>query len=361
MRRLAPIAGVASLALILGACGDDGESSQESPVAGGGGLSGELNGAGSSAMEAAMAAWRAGFQELNPDITVNYDPAGSGAGREQFAAGATDFGGSDAYLVDEELDKANERCGGQAINLPHYISPIAVAFNLDGIESLNLKPSTIAQIFDQQITTWDDPAIAEDNPDVDLPDTTITPVNRSDESGTTENFVEYLAAAAPDDWPYEVSGDWPVKGGEAAQGTSGVVAAITQGTGTIGYADASQVVGLGTVAVGVGEQFVPFSPEAAAAIVENSPKVEGRAEYDGAIELERDTTESGNYPVVLVAYHMLCMAYPDQDTLDKVKGFMEYVISEEGQDAAAAGAGSAPISDGLREQSQTALDAMTVG
>jgi phosphate transport system substrate-binding protein len=325
-------------------------------------LSGALNGAGASSQQAAMQGWTAGYSGVQPGVTVNYDPVGSGGGREQFIAGGTDFAGSDAALDEEELTAAQERCaGGEVFELPNYISPIAVVYNLEGVDELNLSPEVVAGIFDQKITNWNDPAIAADNPDVTLPDLPITPVNRSDESGTTENFTEYLAAAAGGAWSYEPDGNWPVSGGEAAQGTSGVVSAVSGGNGTIGYADLSQAGELGVANIGVGEEFVTPSPEAAAAVVENSQRLEGRGQYDFAIELARDTAESGSYPIVLVSYHIGCIAYDDQEKAGLVKDFMGYVISEEGQQAAAEAAGSAPISDALREQAQTAVDAITAG
>jgi phosphate transport system substrate-binding protein len=353
--------------LALTACGAANEES-----AGGGGstsstggateLSGALNGAGASSQQAAMQGWTAGYSGAQPGVTVNYDPVGSGGGREQFVSGGVDFAGSDAALDEEELTAATERCGGgEVFELPNYISPIAVVYNLEGVEGLNLSPAVLAGIFDQQITTWNDPAIAADNPGVPLPDLGITPVNRSDESGTTENFTEYLSAAAAEAWPHEPDGNWPVAGGEAAQGTSGVVSAVSGGNGTIGYADLSQAGDLGVANIGVGEEFVTPTPEAAAAVVENSERLQGRGEYDFAIEVARDTTESGNYPIVLVSYHIGCIAYDDQEKAGLVKDFMGYVISEEGQQAAAEAAGSAPISDALREQAQTAVDAITAG
>ena len=352
--------------LALSACGAANEEN-----AGGGGsastggsteLSGALDGAGASSQQAAMQGWTAGYSGVQPGVTVNYDPVGSGGGREQFIAGGTDFAGSDAALDEEELTAAAERCGGgEVFELPNYISPIAVVYDLEGVDELNLSPAVIAGIFDQQIANWNDPAIAADNPGVTLPDLPITPVNRSDESGTTENFTEYLAAAAGEAWPHEPDGNWPVEGGEAAQGTSGVVSAVGGGNGTIGYADLSQAGELGVANIGVGEEFVTPSPEAAAAVVENSERVQGRGEYDFAIELARDTAESGSYPIVLVSYHIGCIAYDDQEKAGLVKDFMGYVISEEGQQAAAEAAGSAPISDALREQAQTAVDAITAG
>ncbi|MCZ2806199.1 phosphate ABC transporter substrate-binding protein PstS [Modestobacter sp. VKM Ac-2983] len=361
--RTAAVSAALAATLALAACGASNEETGSGTASGGdsgGELSGTLVGAGASSQQAAMQGWTAGYSSVQPDVTVNYDPIGSGGGREQFLAGGTDFAGSDAALDEEELAQAEERCGESGIfELANYIAPIAVVYNLEGVEELNLSPEVLAGIFNQEITNWNDPAIAADNPDATLPDLPITPVNRSDESGTTENFTEYLVAAAGDAWPHEASGDWPVSGGEAAQGTSGVVSAVGAGNGSIGYADLSQAGDLGVANIGVGEEFVEPTAEAAAAVVENSETLEGRGEYDFAIELARDTTESGNYPIVLISYHVGCVEYEDQETADLVSDFMSYVVSEEGQQAAAEAAGSAPISDSLREQAQGAIDAIT--
>ncbi|MCZ2811420.1 MULTISPECIES: phosphate ABC transporter substrate-binding protein PstS [unclassified Modestobacter] len=360
--RTAAVSAALAATLALAACGASNEESGTGTSGGdsGGELSGTLVGAGASSQQAAMQGWTAGYSSVQPDVTVNYDPIGSGGGREQFLAGGTDFAGSDAALDEEELAQAEERCGESGIfELANYIAPIAVVYNVEGVDELNLSPEVLAGIFNQQITNWNDPAIAADNPDATLPDLPITPVNRSDESGTTENFTEYLVAAAGDAWPHEASGDWPVSGGEAAQGTSGVVSAVGAGNGSIGYADLSQAGDLGVANIGVGEEFVEPTAEAAAAVVENSETLEGRGEYDFAIELARDTTESGNYPIVLISYHVGCVEYEDQETADLVADFMSYVVSEEGQQAAAEAAGSAPISDNLREQAQGAIDAIT--
>ena len=175
-------AALAAGSLALAACGgSDSESGGGANAAEGESLSGTLAGAGASSQEAAMQGWIAGFQTANEDVTVNYDPVGSSGGREQFLSGGVAFAGSDAALDEEELTSAEERCGeGGLVELPLYISPIAVAFNLPGVETLNLSPQTIAGIFTQKITTWDAPEIAADNPDAELPDLAITPVNRSD-------------------------------------------------------------------------------------------------------------------------------------------------------------------------------------
>jgi phosphate transport system substrate-binding protein len=334
--------------------GSDGGSTQE--------LSGDLVGAGASSQQAAMEAWQAGFQGEHPDVNFSYDPVGSGGGREQFIAGATDFAGSDAALDDEELAAAQERCaGGEVFELPNYISPIAVIFNLEGVDELNMSPATIAGIFAGSITTWNDPAIAGDNPDATLPDTAITPVHRADDSGTTDNFTDYLFQTAGDVWTSEPDGVWPLEGGEAANGTSGVVGVVESTVGAITYADASRAGDLGVVNVGVGSDFVAPTAESAAAVVENSPAVEGRGDYDFAIEVNRQTEGSGEYPVVLVSYHIGCIQYDDEETANNVRAFIEYVVSEDGQQTAAENAGNAPISGTLRTQAQGAVEAITAG
>jgi phosphate transport system substrate-binding protein len=197
-RWLAVLAFASVLALGVAACG----SSSDETSSGGSSsdLSGEIAGAGSTAQQAAQEAWIAEFENANSGATLSYDPVGSGGGRDQFIAGGVAYAGSDAALSTEEgeLEKATKRCApGELIEVPNYVSPIAIVYNLPEVEGLQLSPETLAKIFSQEITTWNDKAIAADNPGVDLPDTRITPVNRSDESGTTENFTEYLSEVVP--------------------------------------------------------------------------------------------------------------------------------------------------------------------
>ncbi len=363
---LVPGAAALALSISLTACGAGNESSTDSgsdaeSTTDTGSLSGELNGAGSSAQEKAMEAWSTGFQGMNPDATVNYNPVGSGDGRTQFVEGGTLFAGTDAYFSDDEgeLSAANERCGSDIIEITSYVSPIAVMFNLDGVDALQLDAKTIAQIFDGKITSWDDPAIADQNPDADLPSTKISPVHRQDDSGTTDNFTDYLSQAADGAWPYDPDGVWPVKGGLAAEGTSGVVAAVNNGNGTIGYADESQVGDLSVVSVKVGEEYVAPSAEAAAKVVAVSPVVEGRTDTDMAVEVDRTTEEAGAYPVILLSYLVACQTYPTAEEADLVKGFLEYVVSDEGQQAAAENAGSAPLDSETAATAQGIVDGIS--
>ncbi len=351
--RRALIPGIAALALLLSACGDDAEGDGDSSVDVAEDLSGDLAVGGASSQESAQNAWIVGFGELAPDVNVTYDPVGSGGGRENFIAGGYAFAGSDAYLTDDEgeLSAATETCGGDPIEVPNYVSPIAIIYNVEGVDDLQLAPAALAGIFAGTITTWDDPAIAETNPDADLPSDRINAVHRSDESGTTENFTDYLDAVASDAWTAGVVETWPGDaGGEGAKGTSGVVKVVTDSANTIGYADASQAGELSQAKIGVGDAFEAPSPEAAASILEVSPRVEGRSEVDMAFDLAHDTTEAGVYPIVLTSYLLACQSYDDANTADLVKGYLSYVLSEEGQSFAAEEAGSAPLSDSLREE-----------
>jgi phosphate transport system substrate-binding protein len=358
-RWLAVIVSLAVLAVGVAACGSSSSSSS-------GDLSGQIAGAGSSAQQAAQEAWIANFENENSGVTISYDPVGSGGGREQFIAGGTAYGGSDTPLSEDEgeLKGAIERCKpGELVEVPAYISPIAIVYNLPEVESLQLTPDTLAKIFNQEITTWDDKAIAADNPGVELPSTRIVPVNRSDESGTTENFTDYLSKVAPEVWTHEVSGDWPVKGGEAAEGTSGVVEAVNAGEGAIGYADASQAGELGVAKIKVGKEYVGPTPEAAAKILEESPedKELSKGKDVFAFELDRKTESQGTYPIVLVSSLIACTEYGSAGEAEIVKAYLEYAISPEGQEAAAENAGSAPLSDSLRKKIMPAVEAIETG
>jgi phosphate transport system substrate-binding protein len=357
LRRLAA-PGVAALALgfALSACGAGNETGGNSDSK----LSGTLKGAGSSAQESAMDAWRAGFQKDNSDVTVNYDPSGSGAGVSGFNTGALDFAGSDAALdpTKGEVDAAKQRCGANALEVPDYVSPIAVAYNLDGVDTLNLSAKTVSAIFDGKITKWNDPAITAENPDAKLPGTAITPVHRSDESGTTKNFTDYLAQAGEGAWTHPADKVWPTTSGEAANGTSGVIAAIKAGAGSIGYADESQVGDLSVASIKVGDAYVAPSADGAAKALDVSPIDDSRTEGDLAVKVDRTTTEAGAYPLMLTSYLIACPTY-DGGKADLVKAFLKYIVSTTGQQEAADNAGSAPLPDALQQKAEQIIDTIS--
>ncbi|HJE52126.1 MAG TPA: phosphate ABC transporter substrate-binding protein PstS [Tessaracoccus flavescens] len=362
-----------SAALLLSACaanevtptnepantaGSESAGTESSEAAAPSALSGTLTGIGASAQEVAQQTWIAGFQTANPDVTINYAPEGSGAGREAFIGGGADYAGSDrAFKVEELAENSFGKCVADTkpINIPVYISPIAVVFNVEGVDKLNMTPATIAKIFKGDITKWNDPAIAADNEGVTLPDLAITAVHRADTSGTTGNFTDYLQEVAPEVWDAEPSDDWAYPGGEAAEKTQGVVAAVAGGTGTIGYVDASQAGQFSTVAIGEAGKYNALTNEAAAAIVENSPVEEGRAENDMAIKIDR---KAEGYPLVLVSYLIACQDYQDDAVAELVKAYGSYVVSAEGQAAAGERAGNAPLSQKVSDQAKAAIDSI---
>lgn len=309
-------------------------------------LVGTLSGGGSTAQAVAQDTWISHIQRNNSRVTIEYDPAGSGAGKVQFLAGAFSYATSDAALYAEEAQQGSPRCvdGSGAIDLPVYVSPLVLIFNIDGVEELRLDATSVAGIFNGTIDQWNDPALVALNPGVPLPAERVISVHRSDDSGTTENFTDYLHQAAPDSWPDEPSNTFPYSG-EGAQGNSGVVNAVSTGSNTIGYVDASRAAGQSVASLKVGDTFVDYSPEAAAAIVDASPLVERENPNDIVVAVDRASTADGVYPLVLVSYVIACQDYVDANESLLVKEFLEYVASPEGQAAAAESTGSAPLSE----------------
>lgn len=367
-RSLAAVCGVGLLAS-LAACGDNTAASESTSATKNGvaSLTGEYAGAGASSQQTAVEAWIEGFRSQAPNATVAYNPSGSGAGVSTFLTGSTVWAGSDKALSAEEIEQSKSVCAsGTAFDVPVYVSPIAVAFNLDGISTagkhVNMDAATIAKVFNGEITRWNDPAITEQNPGLDLPNLTITVVHRSDKSGTTLNFVSYLKDVAPSAWPHDLSENWPNEVGQGAKGTSGVVSTIKQANGTIGYADFSQVGDLGTVAVKVGDDYTPISADAASKVIADSP-VDTSVDGDNriVIDINHKTAATGAYPIVLVSYDIVCPAYKESNDATFAKAWLTYVTSAEGQKAAQDAAGTAPLPSNLTGKITASIDQIKVG
>ena len=367
-RSLAAVCGVGLLAS-LAACGDNTAAPESTSATKDGvaSLTGEYAGAGASSQQTAVEAWIEGFRSQAPNATVAYNPSGSGAGVSTFLTGSIVWAGSDKALSVEEIEQSKSVCAsGTAFDVPVYVSPIAVAFNLDGISTagkhVNMDAATIAKVFNGEITRWNDPAITEQNPGLDLPNLTITVVHRSDKSGTTLNFVSYLKDVAPSAWPHDLSENWPNEVGQGAKGTSGVVSTIKQANGTIGYADFSQVGDLGTVAVKVGDDYTPISADAASKVIADSP-VDTSVDGDNriVIDINHKTAATGAYPIVLVSYDIVCPAYKESNDATFAKAWLTYVTSAEGQKAAQDAAGTAPLPSNLTGKITASIDQIKVG
>jgi phosphate transport system substrate-binding protein len=357
VRRMAlPAVAVLTVGLTLTACGNSNSSSSSSS----GGST--LNGGGSTAQAVAQQTWRADYQKANSGATINYEEVGSGTGVTNFLSKAYSFAGSDAFLTTDQLSQAKQTCGADAIEVPNYVSPLAVIYNLKGVNALNLSGETAADIFNGTIKTWDDPAIAKDNPGTTLPSTAITVVHRSDDSGTTFNFTDYLNQASNGAWADPASVTWPTNaGGQGLEGTSGVVGGVSDTDGAIGYADDSAAADLGVANIQVGSDFVAPSAAGASKTLGLSPLETGRPSTDMAVKVDRTSTKKGTYPLLLVSYLMACPTYSDANTADMVKGYLTYVLSSAGQQAASAAAKSAPLPANLSQKATALVAQISAG
>lgn len=350
-RALALGALAVSGALALTACGSDdtgtnsGGDSSASTQAGNidcGDAKGQLQASGSSAQKNAIDAWVKQFTAACKTVQINYNPTGSGAGVTAFTQGQTAFAGSDSALKPEEVTASKKVCtGGQGIDLPMVGGPIAVAFNVPGVDSLTLDASTLAKIFDSKITNWNDKAIAALNPKAKLPDLKIQAFHRADESGTTDNFTKYLKAASPNDWKYEGGKAWQAKGGQSAQGSSGLAQQVSQTSGAISYFELSYAKNIKTVDIKT------QAAEPVKATVENATKAIAAAKVVGtgkdlSLQLDYKPTAEGAYPITLVTYEIVCDKGNKADTLPATKSFLTYIASKDGQ-GLLADAGYAPM------------------
>ncbi|TGG88139.1 phosphate ABC transporter substrate-binding protein PstS [Streptomyces albus] len=356
---------VVSGALVLSACGSDdnsgGSGSETSKAASNIKCDGEgkLLASGSSAQKNAMDVWTQTYQSACSGTQLNYKPTGSGAGIQEFLQGKTAFAGSDSALKPDEVAKSKKVCkSGQAIDLPMVGGPVAVAYKLDGVDDLVLDADTLAKIFDSKITKWNDPAIKKLNPDADLPGTKIQAFHRSDESGTTDNFTKYLNTAAPSFWKHEPAKAWAGKGGQGADGSSGIATNVKQNDGAIGYVELSYATGndLSTVKLDTGakEPVEATTDNASKAIAD--AKVVGQGK-DLSLELNYKTKAEDAYPIVLVTYEIVCDKGNKKESLDATKSFLKYTASEDGQKSLAE-KGYAPIPDEIITKVRSTVDSL---
>lgn len=369
--RLTALGGVmVAGALALSACGSDNNSSSSSSSSGASApatknvdcATGTVNAAGSSAQKNAIEQWSKGYSAACSGATLNYNPSGSGAGIQAFTAGQVAFAGSDSPLkAGVEKPGADKRCGAgnQALDLPMVVGPIAVAYNVKGVDSLQLSPETLAGIFAGKITTWNAPEIKTDNPSATLPSTPIKSMHRSDDSGTTDNFTKYLTAAAPKIWTFTGGKKWTAPGGQGLKGSDGVSTALKQTDGSIGYVELSFATNnsLSTAKVknGAGE-YTALSTDSASKAVAGA-KVAGTAP-DLALKLDYTTSTSGAYPIVLVTYEIACDKGLPADQAKFVKSFLTYTSGQEGQGVLAK-LGYAPLPDTVLTQVQAAVKALS--
>ncbi|GJF28155.1 phosphate-binding protein PstS [Kitasatospora sp. NE20-6] len=299
------------------------------------GKGGQLLGAGSTAQTNAIDVWKAAFGSACSSSTITYGGGGSGAGVQQFNQGKVAFAGSDSALKPAEVDASKAACKtGQGINLPMVGGLISIVFNIDGVDKLVLDAPTVAKIFDSQITKWNDPAIAALNAGVTLPDAPIQAIHRSDDSGTTANLTGYLAKASGGAWKYPAAKTWAGQGGQSANGSAGVSAQVKQVKNSISYVELSyaQTNSLKSAAIATGASKPVDATAENAATTFATAKVTGTGS-DLALSLDYATKTDGAYPIVLVTYEIVCDKGNKAESLDTLKAFLTYTISDAGQQA----------------------------
>jgi phosphate transport system substrate-binding protein len=303
--------------------------------AGGGAPSGEpakgaepatitLQGSGASFPGPLYSRWFREFSAKNPNVRVNYQPTGSGAGIKAFTAGQTDFGASDAAMTDDEIKAAQDN----VLLLPMTAGHIVLAYNLPDVKELKLSRAAYAGIFLGEITKWNDPAIAKANPGLKLPDTAITPVNRSDGSGTTFVFTQHLSAIS-EKWKAGPgtgkSVNWPAKGAVGGAKNDGVAALIQRTPGAIGYIEyvfaATSNQPTATLENKAGK-FVAPKPEAAAAALAH---VELPADFRAWVT---DPEGDDAYPIATYTWILAKKKYADKTKAEALKTLLRWCLSD---------------------------------
>lgn len=316
---------------------------------------GTVRSSGSTAQGKVMAELIATYNEKCGATVGDYGGGGSGQGVTDFLSGQTDFGGSDSAMKEDDLAKAHaERCeANDAVNLPMVTGPIAVAFKLDGVDRLVLTPEVLAGIFGSTITKWNDPAIAAVNPGETLPDLAISTVHRAEDSGTTDNFTKYLAAAGG--WTFPGGKAWTAPGGVGAQGSDGVAKAVADTAGSIGYVEwgFAQQESLAMAEIDNGSGPVALTAESAGKAV-SAAEIVGTGK-DLALKLDYATAEPGAYPVILVTYELVCTG-GNGAIGPLLKSFLGYAVTD-GQ-ALFADLGAAPLPESIRARVETTVKAL---
>lgn len=323
-----------------GAAGSSTGASADNAAAGGDCFSGSLSAEGSTAQQNAITQAISSYQSKCKDAKVTYNGTGSGAGITKFIAKQVDFAGSDSALNPDkgEPAKAKKACNSTALDIPMVTGPIAVSYNVKGVGKLNLTPQLIAKIFSGKIKTWNDPAIKAANKGVDLPSTKISVFFRSDSSGTTDNFTNYMNTVDPTDWPDKHDKTWKGSVGQGKAKTAGVASAIKATDGGIGYVEwgysIQNKLDMATV------DGVALTADSAGKAVE-AAKVIGTGK-DLSLKIDYKTKAKGAYPIILVTYEVVCSKYSDATKAKNVKSFLTYMASPEFQKQLT-GVGAAPL------------------
>jgi phosphate transport system substrate-binding protein len=327
---------LAASALVLSGCGSTTHASSSAagpaPSAVQCGGKKQLKASGATAQENAMEQFVYAYVHACPGYTLDYNANGSGAGVSDFLSNVTDLAGSGDPLSPSkgQVDHAAQRCGSPAWDLPAVFEPIAITYNINGVNSLKLDGPTLARIFNGAITRWDDPAIKALNPGTNLPSEPIHVFFRSDQSADTSNFEQYLDVASNGAWGKGVSQTFGGGVGDGASGDNGTSAAVQNTEGSITYNEWSFGVGR---QLSMAQIITSAGPDAVAITTDSVAKTIAGARITGqGNDLVVDTssfykpTQPGAYPIVEATYEIVCSKYPDSATGAAVKAFMQAAI-----------------------------------
>jgi phosphate transport system substrate-binding protein len=281
-----------------------------------------LQGSGASFPAPLYSRWFKEFGDKNADIRVNYQATGSGAGIKAFIAGQTDFGASDAAMTDAEIKDAKDN----VLLFPVTAGSIVLAYNLEGVKELKLTREAYVGIFQGTIKTWNDPKIKASNPGVNLPAKNITPVHRSDGSGTTFVFTQHLAAIN-EGWKKSpgvgTSIEWP--GGVAGKKNDGVTALISQTPGAIGYIEYGFAVSSKQPMAALENKAGKFITPTLASATSALKSVELPADMRAWVT---DPAGEDVYPIVTYTWLLTKKKYDDAAKGEAVKKLLKWCLSD---------------------------------
>jgi phosphate transport system substrate-binding protein len=285
-------------------------------------VSGTIKAAGSTFQTNFQQGAISGFKSVDPNVTVDYDPVGSGTGRSDLYSNTVLFAGSDSPVPAKEASEVP--AGKTILYFPVQIGPIAVAYNLSGITGLKLDSTVLAGIFQGQITTWNNSAIKALNPSANLPSSTITLAVRSDSSGTTANFSQYLVDAAGSAWKLGTGSTikWPSTA-RAGDGGSGLASIVKSTPGSIGYVDFSTATASGLQSASIknsaGDFVAPSTASATAAA--SHVTVKPNLTFSAA-----DQPGATSYPITYQSWDLVYSVQPNATDVQLLQAYIGYLL-----------------------------------
>jgi phosphate transport system substrate-binding protein len=358
---------LAASALVLSGCGGNtNTSSSQSHAASakvdcGGKM--KLKSSGATAQENAMEQFVYAYVHACPGYTLDYNANGSGAGVTDFVNNQTDLAGSGDPLNPSkgQPDRAAQRCGSPAWDLPTVFEPIAVTYHIGGVSSLKLDGPTTAKIFNGSITSWNDPAITALNAGTNLPATPIHVFFRSDQSANSSNFQQYLQAASNGAWGKGAGQTFNGGVGDGAAGDNGTSALVQNTDGAITYNEWSFAVGkqlnIAQIITSAGPDPVSITTDSVSKTIAGAKIVGQRNDLVLDLSSFYKPTQTGAYPIVEATYEIVCSKYPDSATGTAVKAFMQAAIGP-GQDGLDQ-YGSIPLPSSFQSKLATAVAAIS--